>query len=142
MNLRSEAVYGTDFSFEDVIPREIDEYAYERSDDEVIDGFAVQVVELKPLDVADSEYSRIRVYIDKERYVVLRARYWDGAGVAVKEFSATPSEVHEFDGVWVPMHSIMRNLLLESHTRLIITDLIPNPKLSQSTFDLGRLESH
>ena len=142
VNLRSEAVYGTDFSFEDVVPREIDKYGYKRLDDEVIDDFGVHVVELKPLDTTDSDYSRIRVYVDEERYVVLRALYWDGAGVAVKEFSAVPSEVREFDGVWVPMRTTMRNLLLESHTRLIVTDLIPNPELSQSTFDLGRLESH
>ncbi len=142
VNLRSEAVYGTDFSFEDVVPREIDKYGYKRLDDEVIDDFAVQVVELKPLDTTNSEYSRIRVYVDEERYVVLRALYWDGAGVAVKELSALPSEVREFDGVWVPMYTTMRNLLMESHTRLIVTDLIPNPELSQSTFDLGHLESH
>ncbi len=142
VNLRSEAVYGTDFSFEDVVPREIEEYGYERLDDEAISGFAVHVVELKPLDPTDSEYSRIRVYVDTERSVVLRARYWDSAGVAVKELSAQASKVREFEGVWVTMDTTMRNLLLESQTRLIITDLIANPELSQSTFDLGRLESH
>ena len=142
VNLRSEAVYGTDFSFEDVVPREIEEYGYERLDDEVIETSGVHVVELKPLNGTDSEYSRIRVYVDSERNVVLRALYWDAAGVKVKELSALPSEVREFDGVWVTMHTTMRNLLLESHTRLIVTDLVPNPDISQSTFDLGRLESH
>ena len=142
VNLRSEAVYGTDFSFEDVVPREIEEYGYERLDDEVIETSGVHVVELKPLNATDSEYSRIRVYVDSERNVVLRALYWDAAGVKVKELSALPSEVREFDGVWVTMHTTMRNLLLESHTRLIVTDLVPNPDISQSTFDLGRLESH
>ena len=84
----------------------------------------------------------IRVFVDKKRSVVLRARYWDDAGVAVKELSTAAAKVREFDGVWVPMYTTMRNLLLESHTRLIVTDLTPNPNLSQSTFDLGRLESH
>ncbi len=71
------------------------------------------------------------VGVDREAYEQL-----------MKELSALPSEVREFDGVWVTMHTTMRNLLLESHTRLIVTDLVPNPDISQSTFDLGRLESH
>ena len=87
-------------------------------------------------------YSKIWVYVDQERDVVLRSRYWDKAGVEVKEFSAPPARLAAFDGIWVPMESKMRNLLLDSHTQLIITELVPNPKVNRSTFDLGQLEDH
>jgi hypothetical protein len=142
VNLRSEAVYGTDFSFEDVVPREAEDFAHRRVGDEEIERFEVYVVELFPREIANSEYSRIRVYVEKRSNVVVRARYWDSAGVQTKEFHAPPSRIREFDGVFVPMKATMRNLLLESYTTLVITEIDPNPRFSSDTFDLGRLESH
>jgi hypothetical protein len=40
------------------------------------------------------------------------------------------------------MEATMRHLLFETWTRLVITDLVPNPPLGEDVFDLGRLESH
>ena len=77
VNLRSEAVFGTDFCYEDVIPREIEESDYERVADETVDGMPVYVVEVVPKPFTASEYSRVRVYVEKERFVPLRTRYWD-----------------------------------------------------------------
>ena len=128
VNLRSEAVFGTDFCFEDVIPREIEESDYERVADETVSGEPVFVVEVVPKAFAASKYSRVRVYVEKEHFVPLRTRYWDEAGVEVKELRAVPSEVREFDGVWLPMKVTMRNLQLESFTTLVVTNFVPNPQ--------------
>ena len=110
--------------------------------DEVFERVPVYVVDLTPSDFADSEYSKIRVFVDKQRPVVLRARYWNAAGVEVKEFVAEPDQIRHFDGVWVPMTSTMRNLMLDSYTKRVVTALVPNPELGNEAFDLGRLESH
>ena len=142
VNLRSEAVFGTDFCFEDVIPREIEESDYERVADETVSGLPVYVIEVVPRAFAASEYSRVRVYVEKQHYVPLRTRYWDDAGVEVKELRAVPSEIREFDGVYLPMKVTMRNLQLESFTTLVVTNFVPNPDLPPVTFDLSRLESH
>jgi hypothetical protein len=142
VNLRSEAVFGTDFSYEDVVPREIEESEYQRVADETVDGIPVFVVEVVPKPFAASDYSKVRVYVEKARFVPLRTRYWDDAGVEVKELRAVPSEIRNFDGVWLPMKATMRNLQLESYTTLVVSNFVPNPDLSQATFDLSRLESH
>jgi hypothetical protein len=142
VNLRSEAVYGTDFSFEDVIPREAEDFTYRRLSDGIFRDIPVYVVELFPNDFADSEYAKIRVSVDKQHDVVVRARYWDAAGVEVKEFIAEPGAIKEFDGVWVPMEATMRNLRLDSYTTLVVSRLVPNPEFDKDAFDLGRLESH
>jgi hypothetical protein len=142
VNLRSEAVHGTDFSFEDVIPRELEDATYRRLTDAELGGIPVHVVELVPRDRSESEYSKVEVSVDRERFVPLRSRYWDAAGVEIKELSADPARVRDFDGVWVPMEATMRHLLFETWTRLVITDLVPNPPLGEDVFDLGRLESH
>jgi outer membrane lipoprotein-sorting protein len=142
VNLRNEAVFGTDFSYEDVIPREIEESEYQRVADETVSDIPVYVVEVVPKAFTASEYSRVRVYVEKERFVPLRTRYWDDAGVEVKELRAVPSEIRNFEGVWLPMKVTMRNLQLDSFTTLVVSNFVPNPNLPQATFDLSRLESH
>lgn len=142
VHLRSEAVYGTDFSFEDVVPREAEDFHHERLPNTTLWEVDVYVVDLTPKDFTDSDYSRIRVYVDKVRSVVVHARYWDAAGVEIKQLLAPPARIHEFDGVFVPMEATMRNLLLDSQTRLIVTSFEPNPQFDIDTWDLRRLESH
>jgi outer membrane lipoprotein-sorting protein len=142
VNLRSEAVFGTDFSFEDILPREAQDATYQRLEDDVIAGVPTFTVEAIPTDFANSEYSRFLVYVEKARYVPLRTRYWDEAGVEVKEMRVDPSSIELHDGVWLPMRVTMRHLLYETSTSLEVTHLEPNPELPRSTFALQRLESH
>lgn len=142
VSLRSEAVYGTDFSFEDVVPREAEDFHSERLPDSNISGVDVYVVDLTPKRHVDSEYSRIRVYVDKARSVVIHARYWDAAAVEIKQMLADPAHIQEFDGVFVPMQSTMRNLQHGSETTLIISQLQANPDFAPDTWDLRKLEGH
>ena len=142
VNLRGEAVFGTDFSFEDVIPREIEDATYARLPDARVSLLPVYVVEAHPKEQFDSEYSRFRCYVDPKSFVPLRTRYWDRAEVEIKELSTRPADIENIDGIFVPMRLTMRNLLLESYTTLQVTKLVPNPVLSESAFEIRRLESH
>lgn len=142
VNLRGEPVMGSDFGFEDVIPREIEDAEYKRQADEPCDGRSCYVVEILPNPGANSEYSRLRSTIEKQHFVVLRTEYWNREGVAVKEGSAPWSEVREVEGIWVPMHAEMKDLVNESWSRLLIEDFEANPKLDSGEFDVRRLESH
>jgi len=141
VSLRNEAVHGTDFSLEDVIPRELEDAHYERQPDALLGGVAVYVVELVPRAKANSAYSKVWVYVDRERYVPLRTRYWDAAGVETKELAADPASLRQFENIWIPMQTTMKNLQLETWTRLEIVDFVANPELAESVFDLARLES-
>jgi hypothetical protein len=142
INLRGEPVMGSDFGFEDVIPREIEDAEYKRMPDEVYEGRPCYIVEILPTATSNSEYSRLRSTIDKEHPVVLRTEYWNREGVAVKEGYAPWDEVKEVDGIWIPMHAEMKNLVNESWSRLLIENLEPNPVLDPGEFDVRRLESH
>lgn len=142
VNLRREAVFGTDFTFEDIVPREIEDGTYERMPDKVLEGTPVYVVEVTPRPHADSEYSRFVLHVEREHCVPLLTRYWDDKGVEVKELTAPPERVEEHAGVWVPMELVMRNLQLDTYTRLEVEELVPNPDLARTDFDIRRLESH
>ncbi len=142
VNLRREAVFGTDFTFEDVVPREIEDGDYARLPDKVIDGVPTYVVEVIPKDHANSDYSKFVTHVEKEHCVPLLTLYWDEKEIEVKNLMAPADKVQELDGVWIPMELTMRNLQLETFTTLTIEDMEPNPKLPRKTFDLSRLESH
>jgi hypothetical protein len=142
VNLRSEAIFGTDFTFEDVVPREIEDGDYRRLPDELVGSVPCYVVEVIPKPHADSEYTRILLSAEKQNFVPLRTRYFDNKGLEVKELTVPPDRIQAFDGIHIPMLLTMRNLQLDTYTTLTVDRLVPNPELPQKTFDLRRLESH
>jgi hypothetical protein len=142
VNLREEAVFGTDFTFEDIVPHEVEDGDYERLPDQDVDGKSVYVVEVTPKPDENSEYSKFVIHVDKRTCVPLLTRYWDEKGVEVKQLTVIADRIKTVDGVHWPMELTMRNLQLESFTTLLVEKLEPNPKLSRRDFDLRRLESH
>lgn len=142
VNLRAESLLGTDFSFEDIVPREIESATYRRLPDDAIEGSPCFVVEATPKPEQDSRYSRFLLYVEKQRSVPIRTRYWDTAGVEVKQLVSPPSSIRDFGGVFVPMTATMRNLLQDTYTTATIVELEPNLEVSRSTFDPRRLEGH
>ncbi len=142
VNLREEAVFGTDFTFEDIVPREIEDAEYKRLADQDIEGQNVFVVEVVPKGHEDSEYSKFLIHVQRQSCVPILTRYWDEKEVEVKQLTAMPAKIKEMEGIYWPMELTMRNLQLESFTTLVVEELTPNPKLRRTDFDLRRLESH
>jgi hypothetical protein len=142
VNLREEAVFGTDFTFEDIVPHEIEDADYKRLPDEEIEGVKAYVVEVTPKPEQDSEYSKLLMHVDKARCVPLFTRYWDEKGLEVKQLNVKADRIETIEGIHWPMELTMKNLQLESFTTLEVEKLKPNPKLQRSDFDIRRLESH
>lgn len=142
VNLREEAVFGTDFTFEDIVPHEVEDGDYQRLPDQDLSGRRVYVVEVVPKPDENSEYSKFVIHVDKQSCVPLLTRYWDQKGIEVKRLDVVPDKIQQLEGVHWPMELTMKNLQLESFTRLVVESLKPNPKLERRDFDLRRLESH
>lgn len=142
VNLRGESVLGTDFSFEDVVPRELEHSINTRLPDEVEQGVRCWVIEARPRPEEDSAYSRLVLVIEKHHAVPLVTRYFDRAGIEIKRLQAPRTSIQELDGVFVPMRAKMTQLQSESWTEITVEKLVPNPELADGTFDLGRLERH
>ena len=142
VNLRKEAVFGTDFTFEDIVPAEIEDADYERLSDATIDGKPVYVVEVTPKPEANSEYSKFVVYVGKDTCVPAKTRYWDEKQIEVKELTVPFDRVQKFENVHWPMELTMRNLKLASYTTLTVEELKPNPDMPDRNFEVRRLISH
>jgi hypothetical protein len=140
VNLREEAVFGTDFTFEDIVPAEIEDADYERQADQEVDGIKAYVVEVTPKPDQDSEYSKLLMHVDKARCVPLFTRYWDDKGLEVKQLNVKADRIETINGVHWPMELTMKNIQLESFTTLIVEKLDAETKLQRRDFDLRRLE--
>jgi len=140
INLRNQTVIGTDLSIEDIVPRELDDARYERVADAYEADTPCYVVDATPVEDANSQYSRFRLYVEPEHFVPVRTRYWDHAGVEVKQLVAPPERITEVDGVWIPVEARMQHLLDDSYTELRVMQLAPNPELPKSFFTQRQLE--
>jgi hypothetical protein len=149
VNLRGESVFGTDFSFEDIIPQEFEDGTYSRLPDEVVADVDCYVVEVIPTQKADSEYSKFVVHVDKEHYVPLQSDYWDKREVHIKRLRAEPGSIKGFEAadvdgikkVWVATDQRVDQLKLETWTHLEITELEAKPKLRERDFSERELTS-
>jgi hypothetical protein len=136
-----ETIMGTDFSIEDIIPREIETATYRRLPDQEIVGESRFVIEVSPKRSSGSQYSRLYVYVDKARNIPVRTDYWDQMGVEIKRYTAPPENMEEVDGVWIARRTMMRNLIEKSSTSLVILEIEANAKVKDSMFTTRALES-
>lgn len=141
VNLRKQAIFGTDFSVDDVIPAELQDSDYRRLPDEVVDGVPAYVIEGIPRSGSTSAYSRFLIHVDRTRFVPLQTRYWNDAGVEVKELKVDVDSIRRAGPMWLPMRATMRDLRLDTFTTLEILDFVPNPEFDEATFEAGRLNA-
>jgi hypothetical protein len=130
INLRGETIVGTDFSVEDLVPRELDDADYLRIPDADVAGTPCYVVEATPKPEVKSEYAKFWLYVERDHYVPIRVRYWDRAEIEIKELRARAESIREIEGVWLPIDATMRHLLEKTQTSLTVEVLVPNPELS------------
>jgi hypothetical protein len=141
INLRGETIVGTDFSVEDLIPRELDDAEYLRIPDADVEGTPCYVVEATPKPEMKSEYSKFRLYVERLHYVPIRVRYWDRADIEIKELRSRVESIREIEGIWVPIEATMQHLLEKTETSLTVEVLVPNPELPERFFSQRQLES-
>jgi hypothetical protein len=149
VNLRGEAVFGTDFSFEDIIPQEFEDATYRRLPDVIVGEIDCFSVEVTPTEAAESEYSKFVVHVHKTYSLPIETLYWDDRDVHTKVLTADPGtitryEVKEKDAireVWIARHSRIVNLQFESFTELDVLEFEANPKLRPKDFSERKLTS-
>src|SRR5215475_6399689 len=66
---RSTRFFGTDFSFEDLEERDVNQYDYRLTGEDPIDGAPCWRIEARPRQGKSSQYTLTRVWIRKDNYV-------------------------------------------------------------------------
>jgi len=142
VSMKGQHIAGTDFSFEDFLVSvgDIEDADYTRRADEEVKGMSCYVVEAVMRPEAGSSYTRTKNWLEKEHYVPVKTEYWDEADVLAKRMEARHDSISEFGGTWIATDSTMHDLLEDTHSRLVVDLLEPEPGLTDSDFALSNLQ--
>jgi hypothetical protein len=133
---RSQRFFGTDFSFEDLEERDVDQYDYSMDGEEALDGVPCWRIVAKPRRTKTSQYTESRVWVRKDNYayqqlenlirseLVRRLKYRD---------------IQNVQGIWTARTLEMTDLRRNSRTVLTLDKLEYNQPMSDQDFTLQAL---
>ena len=130
---RSTRFFGTDFSFEDLEERDVDQYDYSLAGEEVVDGAACWKIESAPKQSKSSQYTKAIVWIRKDNYALARIENLIKSEVVRR---LQYSDIRNVQGVWTARQLEMSDLRVGSRTRLTLDRLEYNVNLNDADFTL------
>ena len=135
---RATRFFGTDFSFEDLEERDVNQFGYKLLGDETIDGVACWRIESTPSQQKTSQYTRSEVWIRKDNY----------AFAQVENFIKTElvrrlkySDFVQAQGIWTARRLEMMDLRRNSRTILTLEKLQYNAPLRDEDFTIQALRN-
>jgi outer membrane lipoprotein-sorting protein len=133
---RSTRFFGTDFSFEDMEERDVDQYDYTLLGDDNVAGMAAWKIQSTPKVTKSSQYTRSVVWVRKDNYAILQVESY------VKEQAVrrmTYSDFVSVVGIWTARQLEMSDLRRGSRTRLTLDKLQYNVAMKDEDFTLQAL---
>ncbi len=133
---RSTRFFGTDFSFEDLEERDVNQYNYTLLGEETVAGTAAWKIESVPKERKSSQYTRSIVWIRKDNYAFVRIESYI-KDMAVRRLDY--SDLQNVQGIWTAKQLEMTDLRRGSRTRLTLDKLQYNAPMKEEDFTLQAL---
>jgi hypothetical protein len=133
---RSTRFFGTDFSFEDLEERDVNQYDYRLTGDEPIDGVPCWRIEARPRQSKTSQYTFTRTWIRKDNYVAAQYESFI-QDQPVRRLHQTGIE--NVQGIWTPRILEMTDLRRHSRTILHLEKLEYNVPMQDDAFTVQAL---
>jgi len=130
---RSTRFFGTDFSFEDLEERDVNQYDYALLGDETVDGASCWKVESRPKEGKSSQYTRSIVWVRKDNYAIARIENFIKDQVVRR---LVYSNIENVQGIWSARQLEMTDLRRGSRTRLTLDKLQYNVPVKEDDFTL------
>jgi outer membrane lipoprotein-sorting protein len=130
---RSTRFFGTDFSFEDLEERDVNQYEYALGGDDSVDGAACWKIQSTPKEAKSSQYSKSIVWVRKDNYAFARFENYIGTQIVRR---LNYSDIRNDQGIWTAHTTEMSDLRRGSHTRLTLDKLEYNVPLKDEDFTL------
>jgi outer membrane lipoprotein-sorting protein len=130
---RSTRFFGTDFSFEDLEERDVNQYEYVLRGEETVDGALCWRIESTPRESKSSQYTRSTVWVRKDNYTFARMDNFI-KDQAIRRL--TYSSIENVQGIWTARQLEMTDLRRGSRTRLTLDKLQYNVPLKDEDFTL------
>ena len=129
---RSTRFFGTDFSFEDLEERDVDQYDYRLLGEEAV-GAPCWKIQSTPKQSKSSQYSKSVVWIRKDNFAFARIESYVKDEV-VRRMDYV--DIRKIQGIWSARETLMTDLRRHSTTRLILDKVEYNLPLKEDDFTL------
>jgi len=130
---RSTRFFGTDFSFEDLEERDVEQYDYSLAGDDTLEGIAAWKIQSVPKQAKSSQYTKSVVWIRKDTYAIARIESYVKDEVVRR---LNYSDFQNVQGFWTARQLEMTDLRRGSHTRLTLDKLQYNVPMKEEDFTL------
>lgn len=134
---KNDYFMGTDFTYDDMGDRNVDEDTHKLLREEELDGHKCWAVESTPKE-GDYMYSKRVSWIRQDALVALKVDFYDRKGGHLK--TLTVSDVRQQDGIWTPFRMEMENFQKEHKTIIEMLEVQYNIGLEDSLFRVSTLE--
>jgi hypothetical protein len=133
---RSTRFFGTDFSFEDLEERDVNQFDYKMLGDDAIDGSPCWKIESKPKESKSSQYTSLMLSIRKDNYVTAQIESF-AKDKLVRRIHY--SDVEKVDNIWTPRTVEVFDIGRNSRTVLKLEKLQYNAPMKDEEFTLEAL---
>jgi hypothetical protein len=133
---RSTRFFGTDFSFEDLEERDVDQFDYRLLGSEKIDGADCWKIESRPRASKTSQYTQSYVWVDKARMVISQVEGWRKDEV-VRRIAYRQFE--NVKGIWTARRLEVLDTGRKSRTVMKLENLDYNIPVREEDFTLQAL---
>ncbi len=124
---------GTDFSYEDIEERELDDFNYQlQGDGGSFEGHKTRKILATPVDAARSQYKFLNFWVALDAPVILQAEMYDASGALVRVLHA--SAIRHISGIWGARHLEMHSVQDGTRTVLSIDRVRFNTHLDAKLF--------
>jgi Outer membrane lipoprotein-sorting protein len=135
---RSTRFFGTDFSFEDLEERDVNQYDYRLLGEAVVDGAACWQIESTPRKTKTSQYTKSVVWIRKDNFAIVQVESYIKSEVVRR---LKYSNFAEVQGIWTGRRLEMHDLRRGSRTILTLEKLEYNVPLKEEDFSIQALRN-
>lgn len=133
---RSTRFFGTDFSFEDLEERDVNQYDYKLLGEESFDGAACWKLESKPKQTKSSQYTSSLLWVRKDNYVIVQIEASNKNGLARRIHY---QDIVNIQNIWTPRKIEVYDASKKSRTILKMDKLEYNVPLKESDFTMQAL---
>ncbi len=133
---RSTRFFGTDFSFEDLEERDVDQYEYRLAGEESVDGVPCWRIETRPRQGKTSQYTLSKVWIRKDNYVPAQYENFIKDQLVRR---LRQSDIRNVQGIWTACVLEMTDLRRNSRTVLRLDKLEYNTPMKEDDFTVQAL---
>jgi hypothetical protein len=134
-----QSFMGTDFSYEDMKRRRVEEYRHELLGEEELEGFSCYVIKEHARDSSDSAYSYMVRWVPKDIWVPIKIELYDTRGELEKV--GVSRNLKQVQGYWTAFYSEMRTLNSGHRTILEFKKLVYDEPVNEGLFTTRFLET-